>query len=231
MMGMETQILQLAPLVRHFREQVEASEIPFEESMRTLFYASDLVLFKVRWLLPNAEIAEEEEEEIVVVDEPSLEAATVELPMEPYELVNAAALVTEAIRRGSAKFPRGFAPSFKDERRMVVTSIDPQEVRKALLNAEIRTGHRTRGVVLPRWNFVTHLRAFWSEVRRLTASGAVLRFSRFLGKTKMESILNFLAFLELIKRRRLYARQRSLFGEIVFSTDKNRITQEEAEPS
>jgi chromatin segregation and condensation protein Rec8/ScpA/Scc1 (kleisin family) len=47
----------------------------------------------------------------------------------------------------------------------------------------------------------------------------------------MESILNFLAFLELIKRRRLYARQRSLFGEIVFSTDKNRITQEEAEPS
>jgi chromatin segregation and condensation protein Rec8/ScpA/Scc1 (kleisin family) len=45
----------------------------------------------------------------------------------------------------------------------------------------------------------------------------------------MEAILNFLAFLELVRRRRLYARQRSLFGEILFSPDRREIVDEEVE--
>lgn len=222
------EILQLAPLVRRFREQIEAKEVPFEDSMKTLSYASELVLFKVRWLLPNAEVEDARDE--VVEEESSLEAATLSPVMDSMDVGRATALLAEAMRGAAAAFPRGFAASLRDERRVVVTSIEPRELRKAFLAAEMRTARHGRGVILPRWSFVTHLRKFWHEVRRLASRGGVLTFSRFLGQSKMDAILNFLAFLELVKRRRLYARQRSLFGEIVFSTDKERISQEEARP-
>lgn len=223
------EILQLAPLVRRFREQVENDEVPLEESVRTLSYASELVLFKVRWLLPNAQSEPLDIEDEIVEVASSLEAATMSLLMDPWEVEKAVASVSAAMRTGSSKFPRGHTPSFKDERRVMVSSIDPRAVRAAFLAAEMRTGPHDRAILLPRWSFVTHLRDFWQEVRHLASKGVVLRFSRFLGQSKMDAILNFLAFLELIKRRRLYARQRSLFGEIVFSTDRERISQEEAE--
>lgn len=222
-------MLRLAPLVRRFRERVEADEIPLEDSMRTLSYASELVLFKVRWLLPGAEDSASEEAEEEMLLEPSLEAATASFVMEPSEVETAFAFILGAMKDASARFSRGFALSFRDERRVVVSSIDPAEIRKALLSAEARSGGASGRIVLPRWSFVTHLRDFWREVSGLASKGAVLRFSRFLGQSKMDAILNFLAFLELIKRKRLYARQRSLFGEIVFSTDKERVLREEGD--
>lgn len=56
-------ILRLAPIVRRLREQVEAGAIPLEESVRDLSIASELVLFKVRWLLPVPETEGDVEEE------------------------------------------------------------------------------------------------------------------------------------------------------------------------
>jgi chromatin segregation and condensation protein Rec8/ScpA/Scc1 (kleisin family) len=124
-------------------------------------------------------------------------------------------------------FTRGHAPAFLGGRQLLVVNVDPGEVSDALSAMERRAGSANRVLMVPRLSFVTHLRDFWREVRRLTASGAILRFSRFLGKTRQEAILNFLAFLELIKRRRLYARQKELFGDIEFGAAHDTVSRED----
>ncbi|HHY44178.1 MAG TPA: hypothetical protein GX512_00505 [Firmicutes bacterium] len=222
-------ILRLAPLVRRLREQVEAGTVPLEESVRDLSIASELVLFKVRWLLPIPQAETPEEEEEIVESEGLLEAATTLQVMEPWEVAKATDWLREAMDTSRLQFTRGNAALVGDRRRVVVSSIDPGELRKAMLGVMARQAPKEPRIVLPRWSFVSHLRTFWREVRRLASRGGVLRLSRFLGKTRMEAILNFLAFLELVKRRRLYARQRSLFGEILFSPDRKDILDEEVE--
>lgn len=221
-------VLQLSPLVRRFREKVEKDEMPLEESVKTLSQASELVLLKLRWLLPAtklpAESPEEAEEIIPVGDE--LVAATAALVMEPSQLAAAVGAVESSMWYAARMFPKGHTPTFEGGRQLVVGDIDPLVLRRSLLVAQRRTGPSAKVLVVPRFNFVAHLRDFWREVRRLTARGAVLRFSRFLGKTKQEAILNFLAFLELIKRRRLYARQKELFGEIEFGTRREIVDRE-----
>lgn len=220
-------ILPLSPLFRRFRQKVESGEIPLEESVRTLAYASELVVLKLRWLLPATRLPGEQEEEAEeIIPDGALIAATATPPMERWEVDAAARAIAESMRGASRMFARGHTPTYEGGRKLVVVSIDPEDLRKALIAAERRTGSAHRVLVVPRFNFVAHLRSFWQEVRRLTARGAVLRFSRFLGKTKQEAILNFLAFLELVKRRRLYARQKEVFGEIEFGTTPETVNRE-----
>jgi chromatin segregation and condensation protein Rec8/ScpA/Scc1 (kleisin family) len=124
-------------------------------------------------------------------------------------------------------FPRGYAPAYEGGRRLEIVNLDPSDLKAAMLLVDTRNDGASRTYVVSRWSFVTHLRDFWREVRRLTSKGAILRFSRFLGQTRQEAIMNFLAFLELVKRRRLFARQKALFGDIEFSTTKEVVDQEE----
>jgi len=221
-------VLKISPLIRRFREKVESDELPLEESVKTLSQASELVLMKLRWLLPATKLPEEtpqETEEIIPAGD-DLVAATTALVMEPWELTAAVGAVEASMRNAARMFPKGHTPSFEGGRRLVVGDIDPLVLRRSLLTAQRRTGPTAKVLVVPRFSFVAHLRDFWREVRRLTAKGAILRFSRFLGKTKQEAILNFLAFLELVKRRRLFARQRELFGDIEFGTRRETVEQE-----
>lgn len=219
-------ILQLSPLFRRFRERVETRQVPLEESVRTLSYASELVLLKLRWLLPNTRLEDEEAQaEEIIPASGDLIGATSSLAMEPWEVGAAARAVRERMGGAALAFARGHTPNYEGGRQLMVVNVDPNEVRDALLTSEKRTGSANRVLLVPRLSFVTHLRDFWREVRRLTAKGAILRFSRFLGKTRQEAILNFLAFLELVKRRRLYARQKELFGDIEFSTTQETVAQ------
>lgn len=221
-------ILQLTPLFRKFRERVEAKEVPLEESVKTLSYASELVLLKLRWLLPATRLDDDPalEAEEIIAGAGDLVSATSTLAMERWEVDLAAQSILGQMSGASMSFARGHTPAYEGGRQLMVVNIDPEEVRRALLMTERRTSSGNRILLVPRFSFVTHLRDFWREVRRLTAKGAILRFSRFLGKTRQEAILNFLAFLELIKRRRLYARQRELFGDIEFSTTQDTVNRE-----
>jgi chromatin segregation and condensation protein Rec8/ScpA/Scc1 (kleisin family) len=224
-------VIRLAPLIRRLREQVESGLVPLEDSVRNLSYASELVLFKVRWLLPNPRAQEGHSEEEVLETGDSLAAAT-DLPvLEPWEVSEATSLLQEALEKAGARFFRGNAVSIGDQRRVVVSSIDPVDLKEAMLAVKVKEVPPARRIPLPRWSFLTHLRNFWREVRRVASRGGVLRFSRFLGESRMDAILNFLAFLELVRRRRLYARQPTLFGEIVFSPDRTEIMNEEVELS
>ena len=222
-------VLQLSPLFRRFRQRVEAREIPLEESVKTLSYASELVVQKLRWLLPNTrpEREQAEEAEEIMGGAEDLVSATATAVMERWEVDAAARAVGEEMKGVARTFSRGYSPSYEDGRRLLVVNIDPTAVRDALITTQKRTSPTDRVLLVPRLSFVTHLRDFWREVRRLTASGAILRFSRFLGKTREEAILNFLAFLELIKRRRLYARQKEIFGDIEFSTTQYTVNRED----
>lgn len=222
-------ILRLAPIVRRLREQVEASAIPLEESVRDLSIASELVLFKVRWLLPVPETEGDVEEEETLEAALPNDAATALPVMEPWEIEKASMWLREAMLRNGMRFTRGSALPLGDRRRVEVSGIDPEALRDAMLAVTAREEPRRPRIVLPRWNFVSHLRVFWREVRRMASRGGILRFSRFLGKTKSQAIMNFLAFLELVRRRRLFARQLSLFGEIIFSPDRKDILDGEVE--
>lgn len=217
-------VLQLAPLLTRFRERVENAEVPLEESVRTLSYAADLVLFKLRWLLPNAK--EEEQAEEALDDASGLVGATILGVMEPCEVPVAAKAIEDRMKASARMFTRGYVPSFEGGRRLEIVNLDPWSVRDAMKAMERRTGQPERVLVVARWSFVTHLKGFWREVRRLAAKGVIVRFSRFLGKTRQEAILNFLAFLELVKRRRLFARQKTLFGDIEFSTSRDSVGEE-----
>lgn len=224
-------ILQLGPLMRCFRQRVESqeTEMKLEDSVRTLAYASELVLMKLRWLLPSAKMEEEPEDE-ALQDAAEMTVATAVTVMDLWEVAAAARAVEDRMKASARTFTRGYAPSHEYGRRLEIARIEPADLELAMRAVEARTGPKERTLVVPRWSFVTHLRDFWREVRRLSARGMVMRFSRFLGATKQEAILNFLAFLELIKRRRLFARQLTLFGDIEFSTSKDRVGEEGKEP-
>ncbi len=221
-------ILQLSPLFRRFRERVEAKDVQLEESVKTLAYESELVLMKLRWLLPATRLESDQEEEAgeIIPAAEDLLAAGSTLAMEPWEVGKAVDIVQEHMSGASQSFARGRVPEYEGGRRLTVVNISPEDILKALLVTERRSPSGHRVLTVPRFSFVTHLRDFWREVRRLTAKGAVLRFSRFLGQSRQEAILNFLAFLELIKRRRLYARQRELLGDIEFSTTQDNVNRE-----
>jgi len=215
-------ILRLAPLFRIFRGQVEASEIPLETSVRTLAKASDLVVAKIRWLLPSQTQEAPDMEDEGMGDVSGEVGATYVPAMEPGELAKATDYMKMLLGDSARKYPRG-ATSLMSAPTTVITSIDARELRAAMRLVVAKSEPIRRTLVIPKWNFVAHLRSFWSEVRRLAGKGALLRFSRFLGRDKKEAIQNFLAFLELIKRRRLFARQTGPFGEIVFGTYRESV--------
>jgi chromatin segregation and condensation protein Rec8/ScpA/Scc1 (kleisin family) len=217
-------ILKLAPLFRIFRGQVESSEISLETSAKTLASASNLVVMKIRWLLPS-----QTQEDPIEDEEPGditgMVGATYVSVMEPWELSLAKSSLADLLGKGVRKYPRG-ATSLMGPPKTVVVTVDPRELREAMRMVIAKSEPVRRTLVIPKWNFVAHVRSFWSEIRRLSGKGVLLRFSRFLGGDKREAIQNFLAFLELIRRRRVFARQTGPFSEIVFGTDRESVSGE-----
>ena len=210
--------LRLAPLLRRFRERLEREEVPLEESVRILSGASELVLLKLRWLLPSASRQESSPEEESEEGVEEMVGATAAPVMEPEQVDFARSLLEARMKAASLMFPRGNAASFQGGRRLEVMDIEPDALRDAMVAMAKRAAGADRTYVVSKWNFVAHMRGLWREIRRLSSRGAVILLSRLLGKTKEEAILSFLAFLELVKRRRLLARQPVLFGDIEVMT-------------
>lgn len=218
MIGKFASALRLAPLLRHFRERVEKEELPLEESVRTLSGASELVLLKLRWLLPAGQDDESLAEEEPSYDVEEMMGATAVPVMEPGQVEAAREILDARMKAASLMFPRGRAPVFPGGRRLEIMDIRAEALRDAMAAITKRTESTSRTYVVSKWNFVSHMRDLWREIRRLSSRGAVILLSRLLGKTKEEAILSFLAFLELVKRRRLFARQPVLFGDIEVMT-------------
>ena len=214
-------ILKLAPLFRIFRGQVEASELPLE-NVKTLAQASDLVVTKIRWLLPSQVKEDPALEDEELGDITGMVSATYVPAMEPWELHEATENLKALLGDAARRYPRG-ATSLMGAPTTIVTSVDPRELREAMRLVAAKSEPVRRN---PRHPEVEFRRPSAQLLERGQASGGKACFSAsldFLGKDKKEAIQNFLAFLELIKRRRVFARQTGPFGEIVFGTDQDRV--------
>jgi len=223
----EISILELGPLCRLFREKVEESFYPLEESFCLLEDLCDLTLSKSFWLLPSpggdVEAASgfiEEEEDEANSDGEGQDRCTLGVPiMGQDEMERGREELKRLLEESSLRFPRGFVFSGEGVFESV-EAIDPCALNQVMQELIRRSARRERVVVVPKWNFLAHLRRFWREIRRLAAKRVVLRFSWFRGNEKREFIQNFLVFLELVKRGRVYARQEKMEEDIVFSTKR-----------
>jgi chromatin segregation and condensation protein Rec8/ScpA/Scc1 (kleisin family) len=214
----ELEILRLTPLFRSLRHKIERSEIDLEESMRDLSYGSELVVLKLRWLLPEAGLKTEEEPDDDTLGKDETEGIFEDIPIMSLEEVSKATqFLAERFSISSRTFPRGYTVIPLVDAKSVV-SIDVLELKKAMIDVKKRSLPVRKALLATKWNFMNHLRQFWREVRGLLSGNKVLSFSRFVRRGRREAIMSFLALLELVKRRRIMARQLSLFGEIEFTT-------------
>lgn len=220
-------VLKLFPLLERFREDIQRGELSLEESVRNMSYAADLVVAKLEFLLPAqpGEAAEDSAVDSEFADDGDFDVAAGDPAiMDEPEVEAAVARLTGMFDASSRMHSRGLAGFRGGLQNVSVVTVDLRELADALLTAQDRTAPVQRTMVVPRRNFVAHLRGFWREVNRFAREGVVLRFSRFLGRSTTETILNFLSFLELIKRRRLFARQVAAFEDIYFSTRKDEVS-------
>ncbi|HHW17961.1 MAG TPA: hypothetical protein GXX30_03545 [Firmicutes bacterium] len=216
--------LKLAPLFRLFKARVEKKDISLDDSVKSLRDASFLVLTKSRLLLPAVaqEIAATTEgpsEEEIAGGSGIDEEQVVYLPlMERWEVEQAVAYLKERFEEAARKFPRGYVWVPEGVIGAEMASIDKQELLEAMTVLEKRAKPRERTLVLLRQSFISHLRWFWQEVRRLMTQNVILRFSHFVRGNPREAIMSFLVLMELVKRRKVFARQQELLGDIFFST-------------
>jgi len=219
-------VLQLAPLCRKLRQQVENQELSLEQSFEMLSDVSFLILSKTRWLLPNPRDETDKEENETDVENPTSSGSQKESHkplMEPEELELAVSFLGKRVKESGKKFARGCAVSYDKVVQTDIVGIDVAELCDIMRALEQRSRSRERTMVLSRRNFISHLKWFWKEIRRLAAEKVVLRFSSFWGKSRRETVLSFLVLLELIKRRRLFAHQLESLGEILFSPKREAL--------
>lgn len=213
-------VLKLFPLFKRLRQDIYKGELPLEDAVRQVACAADLVVAKLDFLLPA--LAKEESVTTDPGDEPIGEEYPGSDPvMEEPEVVIASANLRMLFEQSSCAFPPG-QPG-EAVRDIELVTLDASGLRQAYLETCLRTNPARRTLVIPKRNFALYLKEFWRRIAQSAGQGAVLRFSRFLGRTKSEAILSFLSFLELVKRRRVFARQEALFEDIYFSTKRDPV--------
>ena len=120
-------------------------------------------------------------------------------------------------------FTRGYTAPIDEVGQIDTAAIEVSELAEAMDALVAQMGPRERTVKIIRRNFSDHMRWFWKQVTRLASRYKVLRFSLFRSSNAQDSVLNFLVLLELVKRRRIFARQPNVFGDIMFSTKRDVI--------
>ncbi|HHY18151.1 MAG TPA: hypothetical protein GX524_08735 [Firmicutes bacterium] len=214
-------VLQLTPLCRRLREEVEGGQVLLEDSVGLLEDASFLVLAKIQWLLPQSTIGQPELAGEELPDESLEYEEDLFQLLEESEFTSAVENIAGLMRQSQAAYSRGYVTPIEGTSQAETAAIDVVDLFDIMesLKGRIKAGER-KVVVLKR-NFSDHMRWFWKEITRLTSRYAVLRFSLFVSSSKQDSILNFLVLLELVKRRRVFAKQLEVFGDIVFSTRRD----------
>lgn len=216
-------VLQLAPLCRRLREQIEEGAVSLDESVDLVVDASFLIFAKTQWLLPQSMPVEEEE----LVDDWCEEAEVFEETpplLEPAELEQVTGVIEALLQKSRFEFTRGYTAPIDQLGQIETAAIAATELVEAMETLLAEMGPRERTVKIIRRNFADHMRWFWRQVTRLASRYKVLRFSLFRSSRAQDSVLSFLVLLELVKRRRVFAMQPRLFGDIMFSTRRDILT-------
>lgn len=216
-------VLQLAPLCRRLREQIEEGAVPLDESVDLIVDAAFLIFAKTQWLLPQSMPTEEERVEDNWADAAEEYEDTVPL-LEVDELEQITGVVERLLQESQFVFTRRHTASIDEVGQIETAAIETSDLVEAMEILMAEMGPRERTVKIVRRNFSDHMRWFWKQVTQLASRYKVLRFSLFRSSRAQDSVLNFLVLLELVKRRRILARQPVLFGDIMFSTRRDIIT-------
>jgi segregation and condensation protein A len=172
-----------------------------------LVIAAKLILIKSRLLLPQPEsVAPEAEEDL---------GDALARQLREYKLFKkAAAFLRERQQKGLRAFPRFAPPPRPQPAPRRLDGVTPEDLVNALQRAlRIRPS-------LPQGTLNVPLSVSIDQqiqvILSLAARGVRLSFNQLLARaaTRVEIIVTFLAVLELIKRRQIYARQEQLFGDI-----------------
>jgi len=201
---------------------VEERRILLDDSVSLLVDASSLVLAKVKWLLPQSTIIEDECVEEELPDESAEYDEALRL-MEEFEFDVATGIVDGLIQKSEALYTRGYVTPIEETGYVETAAIEASELLEIMKSLRHQMKPREKTVVVLRRNFSEHMVWFWKEVTKLSSKYVVLRFSLFISSSRQDSVLNFLVLLELVKRRRVFARQPEVFGDIMFSTKRDVI--------
>lgn len=188
--------------------------------MDLLVDASFLVLAKVKWLLPQSQIQEEEPSFEEIEEDLAAQEETITALLDEVEFRSAVENIDALIYSSQYMYVRGYVPRLGSLDHIEAAAIDVSELKEIatkLMNSSEQAGH---SVLVIKRSFSEHLRWFWKEVTVLASEHNVLKFSLFPNTTKQTCILNFLVLLELIKRRKVFAKQPEQFGDIVFTTKR-----------
>lgn len=214
-------VLQLTPLCRRLREEVEGGLMFLDDSVSLLVDASFLVLAKVQWLLPQSAMADPEQAEEEPVDDSLEYKENLERCLEEGQFVSAVENTGRLMEQSLSIFSRGFVTQIEGAGHVETAAIEVADLFGIMESLKDRIKPRERTVVVLKRNFSDHMRWFWREVNKLASRYTVLRFSLFMSSNRPDSILNFLVLLELVKRRRVFAKQPEVFGDIIFSTKRD----------
>lgn len=216
-------MLQLAPLCKNLRQQIQRKQIPLDDSIPLMVDASFLVLTKVQYLLPVHETVEDETKEENQMKTGELLEKEIAL-LDEFEFATTVSVIGDLVHNSALSYRRGCKSFLQMQTCTEVTAIETQELACTMSLLIDRMVPRKRSVVVLKRNFSEHLKWFWKEVTRLASEYVVLRFSLFVSSSAQDSVLNFLVLLELVKRRRLFAKQPDIFGDIIFSTKRKPLS-------
>ncbi len=214
-------VLQLTPLCRRLREDVEGGRMFLDDSVSLLVDASFLVLAKVQWLLPRSAMADSEQAEEELADNSLEYEENRERCLEESRFLSAVESTRRLMQQSQLIFSRGVITQIEGAGHVETAAVEAAELFEIMESLKGRIKPRERTVVVLKRNFSDHMRWFWREVNKLVSQYTVLRFSLFMNSDRPDLILNFLVLLELVKRRRVFARQPEVFGDIIFSTKRD----------
>ncbi|MBP9802342.1 segregation/condensation protein A [Patescibacteria group bacterium] len=198
--------ISLATITDQYLDYIDQNEnIANEEVADFLLIASKLIYLKSKYLLPNLNL------------EPDAEAENLEKQLKIYRQYYEASKKIDALwslnrqtyfRQNPYKLekPEGFQPplnatlaALQEAFAIALSKIKRVvDLPKVLISKAVSIGEK-----------ILH-------IKDLIKSGAKLKFSQLLQdkKNKMETIVSFLAILELVKQREIEVSQDSLFGEV-----------------
>lgn len=181
--------------------------IPLPETSQFILIASTLLLIKSRSLLPNLQLSTEERESV----------EELERRLAKYKIIRSAA---KLLRREWGSSPLLF-PSHVPEREPVFTpgKISIETIRSAasrLLSILPTPAELASASVAP----VLALQDVIARLEKRVASAIRAKWSELTSaKDKQETIVYFLAMLELVRSGSLSATQERLFSDIVLETE------------
>jgi segregation and condensation protein A len=198
----------LAAVADQYLEMISApGAIELSALADYLIIAAKLILLKSRMLLPQPEGPSKVEEDV---------GDDLVRQLREYKMFkHAAGFLRERQQKGLRAYPRLAPPPRPQTTHWKLEGVSAADLSNALMRTlRIRP-------TLPQGTLTVPLSvSIDQEIRKIveiTTHQSSVRFTHLLDRaqTRIEVIVTFLAILELIKQRQIYAQQEGLFGEII----------------